>query len=189
MWQLVINTSHKHLSIGLLENNHFVDGIHEEAFKTQSEMILPRLKQLLENHQLTPMDLHQIYVGLGPGSYTGVRIGLTVVKTLALVSVIEVSTFNSFDFFLPLDTGTVLLDARSSRAYVGIKSNSKWTFQGILTLDEVKERLIEPYFQDAQLIDMKAMEVSLSKMCENIVHHSERCNDVHALEPLYIKAL
>jgi len=189
MWQLVINTSHKHLSIGLLENNHFVDGIHEEAFKTQSEMILPRLKQLLENHQLTPMDLHQIYVGLGPGSYTGVRIGLTVVKTLTLVNSMEVYTFTSFDFFLPLESGTVLLDARSSRAYVGIKSNSKWTFQGILTLDEVKERLIGPYFQDAQLIDMKAMEVSLSKMCENIVHHSERCNDVHALEPLYIKAL
>ena len=189
MWQLVINTSQKHLSIGLLENNHFVDGIHEEAFKTQSEMILPRLKQLLENHQLTPMDLHQIYVGLGPGSYTGVRIGLTVVKTLALVSVIEVSTFNSFDFFLPLESGTVLLDARSSRAYVGIKSDSIWQFQGILTLDEVKERMIEPYLQDAYLVEKKAIEVSLSKICENIIHQSQRCNDVHTLEPLYIKAL
>lgn len=189
MWQVVINTSHKHLSLGLLKVNRFVDGFHEEAFKTQSELILPRLKQLLDNHQLTPMDIHQVYVGVGPGSYTGVRIGLTVVKTLSVVSSIEVYTFNSFDFFLPFDSGTVVLDARSSRAYVGIKLESNWQFQGILTIDEVKDRLIEPCFQDAQLIEKKEVEVTLSKMCENIIHHSQRCDDVHSLEPLYIKAL
>jgi tRNA threonylcarbamoyl adenosine modification protein YeaZ len=189
MWQLVINTAHRHLSIGLLKDGVYVDGVHEVAFKSQSEVILPRLKQCLSKYHLNPHDLSEVYVGLGPGSYTGVRIGLSVVKVLALVCSFEVFTFNSYDFMLAQHEGTMIMDARSSRAYVGIKQDHQWIFQGIMTLDELKSSMIPPYVGDTDLVNQQDSSLDFKALCEHVCLVSERVSDVHVLEPLYIKSL
>jgi tRNA threonylcarbamoyladenosine biosynthesis protein TsaB len=189
MWKLVINTAHRHLSIGLLKDGQYVDGVHEIAFKSQSEVILPRLKQCLSNHQLNPQDLSEVYVGLGPGSYTGVRIGLSVVKVLALVCTFKVFTFNSYDFMLAQPEGTMIMDARSSRAYVGVKKDNQWIFQGIKTIDELKSSMIAPYVGDTDLVNKNDESLDFKTLCEHVCLVSERVSDVHILEPLYIKSL
>jgi tRNA threonylcarbamoyladenosine biosynthesis protein TsaB len=189
MWQLIINTAHRHLSLGLLKDGVFVDGIHELAFKSQSEIILPHLKQLLESHGLIPQDLNQVHIGLGPGSYTGVRIGLSVVKVLALVCNFEVFTFTSYDFMLAQSEGTMMMDARSSRAYVGIKQDKQWTFQGILSLEELTNRYSTPCVGDTDLVGLSDETKPFKELCEHVCLISERVSDVHVLEPLYIKSL
>jgi len=47
------------------------------------QTLLPEIERLLRDHQLSPGDLNTIAVGLGPGSYTGLRIGVVCAKTLA----------------------------------------------------------------------------------------------------------
>jgi tRNA threonylcarbamoyladenosine biosynthesis protein TsaB len=189
MWQLVINTSHHHLSLALLKDGVFFDGINEIAFKTQSELIMVRLDELIKRNNIHIFDVNELYIGIGPGSYTGVRIGLTVVKVLAILNKFDVYTFTSFDFALPQDFGTSIMDARSSRAYVGIKEDSKWVFQGILTIDELKERMIHPLVGDTSLVNCSDESKPFEELCEHILKASTKVRDVHSIEPLYIKTL
>jgi tRNA threonylcarbamoyladenosine biosynthesis protein TsaB len=189
MWQLIINTAHRHLSLGLLKDGIYVDGVHEIAFKSQSEVVLPRLKQLLSKHEINPQDLGEVHVGIGPGSYTGVRIGLSVVKVLALVCPFDVFTFNSYDFMLAQPEGTMVMDARSSRAYVGIKKDNQWIFQGIKTIEDLKTSLITPCVGDTDLVNKQDDSLDFKALCEHACLISERVSDVHVLEPLYIKSL
>lgn len=44
--------------------------------------LLPALDALLREHGVAPTDLQQVYVSAGPGSFTGLRVGITVVRTL-----------------------------------------------------------------------------------------------------------
>lgn len=189
MWQLVINTAHHHLSLALLKEGVFVDGINEIAFKSQSELIMVKLDELIKRNNLHIFDVNDLYIGIGPGSYTGVRIGLTVVKVLAILKDFNVYTFSSFDFGLVQDTGTLIMDARSSRTYVGIKENKTWLYQGILTIDELKERMIHPLVGDAILVNHEDKSRSFKDQCEHVIQVSIKVSDVHGIEPLYIKSL
>jgi tRNA threonylcarbamoyladenosine biosynthesis protein TsaB len=54
-----------------------------DAGRRHGRDLLPRLKQLLDSAALTTEQLGAIAVGLGPGSYTGLRVGVTAAKTLA----------------------------------------------------------------------------------------------------------
>lgn len=189
MWQVVIDTSHKNLYLGLLKDNVFVDGICELALKMHSEKIVPAISDLLHRNSLTPKDITQAYIGLGPGSFTGVRIGLTVIKTWCILFNLEVFGFSSFDFLLPQKYGMVVLDARAGRAYVGIKTNDIWTFKGTKTYDELKTLDCSLCVGDTHLISQVNNEATLPQLCENIVIKSNRIENVHNVEPYYIKSL
>jgi tRNA threonylcarbamoyladenosine biosynthesis protein TsaB len=55
----------------------------ELAGKTYSALLAPRIQEMLEAHQSSPRDLEAIIVVRGPGSFTGVRVGLSAAKGLA----------------------------------------------------------------------------------------------------------
>src|ERR1700719_696933 len=90
---------------------------------TFSAQLVPQISALLESHGFTKLDLGAIAVGSGPGSFTGLRIGLAAVKALAealnkpiaAVSLLEVCVFASSV------EGKIMaaLDAGRSDVYVG----------------------------------------------------------------------
>jgi tRNA threonylcarbamoyladenosine biosynthesis protein TsaB len=101
-----------------------------ESERNHSVRTVPEIQALLRDHGLRPETLAAIAVGRGPGSYTGVRIAVTVAKTLAWawdkpligVSSLEALAFGAMDdpAWAPAD-GTVwwvpVLNARRGRAY------------------------------------------------------------------------
>ncbi|MCO6505206.1 MAG: tRNA (adenosine(37)-N6)-threonylcarbamoyltransferase complex dimerization subunit type 1 TsaB [Snodgrassella sp.] len=80
---LIIDTSTSYLSLGLYQNNH-THSLYEAVGTKQSELILPSIRQLLHQHQITLSNLHAIVYAQGPGAFTGLRIGLGVATGLAL---------------------------------------------------------------------------------------------------------
>lgn len=81
---LAIDTATEYASLALLEPN----GIFAEEYwfsgRNHTVQLMPRLARMIETAQLKPADLTGLAVAIGPGSFTGLRIGLAVAKGLAL---------------------------------------------------------------------------------------------------------
>ena len=83
MLVLAIDTSNTVLSIALVEDKNTLLEITEITKNDHSKRLMPAIDQLFKETGCTPQQLDYIAVAEGPGSYTGVRIGVTVAKTLA----------------------------------------------------------------------------------------------------------
>lgn len=80
---LAVDTSTSSMSIALAKGKVLVDELTSKAERNHSIYLLPHIQQLLSSAGLRPKELETFAVGVGPGSYTGVRIGVTVGKTFA----------------------------------------------------------------------------------------------------------
>src|SRR5690625_7544824 len=83
MKTLVINTTDQILGVALLENEEVIGEYVTNIRQGHAERLMPAIVQLMTDVRWTPEDIEKIVVAKGPGSYTGVRIGLTTAKSLA----------------------------------------------------------------------------------------------------------
>ena len=83
---LAIETSGRIGSVALVEDGNVVgEDCFEHGLRHAAEMV-PRIDQLVRAREWTPGDIREIYVSIGPGSFTGLRIGVTLAKTLAFAT-------------------------------------------------------------------------------------------------------
>lgn len=126
MISVLLDSSDKDLAVGLAKDGKLIDYIQYEAWQRQSEMMITELEKVLKKHSLTKDDLTNVMCGIGPGSYTGVRISLTIAKVMALVLNIPLFLVSSLhilkDDFNP---SICVINARSGRSYVGVYQHDK----------------------------------------------------------------
>lgn len=91
---LSLDTSTEYMSLGLKIDEDFYS-INIKAGQTHSEIILPEIKKLLSEHQLTTKDLDAIAFGRGPGSFTGIRIACGIAYGLGYGASIPVIGVNN----------------------------------------------------------------------------------------------
>lgn len=94
---LYIDTTSNYLYSALLLNDKITGEIREDLGKDLSVFTLDKIKQMLESNNLTPSDIDKILVVNGPGSFTGIRIGVTIAKTLAHSLNKPVTTISSLE--------------------------------------------------------------------------------------------
>lgn len=122
---LAIDTSNNVLGIALVSEEKVIGEFITNLKKNHSVRAMPAIEQLLSDCDVTPKQLDKIIVATGPGSYTGVRIGVSIAKTLAwslqipivAVSSLEVLAANG-RFFNGLISP--LFDARRGQVYTGL---------------------------------------------------------------------
>ena len=95
MYSLFIDTHYLNLVLVLYRDGHVIEEVELDNIKNQSEYLVPNIKKILDNHQITTHDLGEIIVVNGPGSFTGVRIGVTVAKGIAYLNNINIKTISS----------------------------------------------------------------------------------------------
>lgn len=190
MITLCMDSSHKYLTIALYDNDKVLASISKEAWKTQSETIFPELVFLMEEVHLQSEDIDQVVITDGPGSYTGVRIAMTIAKVFCTSMKKPLYTLSSLQLYAGLcKDAFVMMDARSQRAYTGWIENGKLS-EEILTLEEIKQRLNTnsmPMFGDLELIDKQGNEVDFVKNFIDLKEHWKFVENVHTLVPRYLK--
>lgn len=123
---LAIDTSNYSLGVALLEESLVLGEYITNLKKNHSVRIMPAIQTLMKDCDRVPKDITKIVVAKGPGSYTGVRIGVTIAKTMAWslkvplvgVSSLEIlaaGTGRYFDGFV-----SPLFDARRGQVYTGL---------------------------------------------------------------------
>ncbi|MBD3425750.1 MAG: tRNA (adenosine(37)-N6)-threonylcarbamoyltransferase complex dimerization subunit type 1 TsaB [Candidatus Omnitrophica bacterium] len=94
---LAFDTSTKFLSVACLEDGRQCACFHEEAGIRHSEILVATIKSLLEEAAWRVQQLDLVCVGLGPGSFTGLRIGVATVKALAAATAVKAVGVPSMD--------------------------------------------------------------------------------------------
>lgn len=192
MISLCVDSAYKQLVLGLYKDKELLAGISLEAFKKQSETIFVELNRLLKETNLDYKDIDRVIITKGPGSYTGIRIAMTIAKVLCSQMHKELYTISTMQLYAGIEKqANVILDARSQRAYVAHVEDGQ--IQGniqILTLDEVKE-FIETnpgiLLGDADLMGQNVQKVDFLKNFIELEPYYEKVENIHALVPDYLK--
>jgi tRNA threonylcarbamoyladenosine biosynthesis protein TsaB len=119
---LAIDTATLVSSVALATVDNVLAEITLQTKKTHSELLMPHIAKLLDMAQVAKSDLKGVAVSIGPGSFTGLRIGLSTAKTLAYalhIPVVGVPTLAAMAYGCPVP-GVILapmLDAQKGNVY------------------------------------------------------------------------
>lgn len=151
MRSLSIDTSSNLLSLALAENNKIVATYACYMERGQGEALIPAIQNLFNQVQFDISSLNQVFVAVGPGSFTGVRIALATARAIGLSFNIPVRGLTNFEALLPVNAAfplCVALDSKRGDFYVQIfESFTKKQLPRILSAAEI-EALKVPVLTD-----------------------------------------
>ncbi|MDX5982602.1 tRNA (adenosine(37)-N6)-threonylcarbamoyltransferase complex dimerization subunit type 1 TsaB [Exiguobacterium profundum] len=203
MKQLMIDTATTRLSVALSEAGEIQAETTVMVSKNHAVTLMPMIEQLMAAVKWTPNMLERIVVTTGPGSYTGIRIGVTTAKTLAYtlnLPLIGVSALQLMAAAPNTDLPVVsLIDARRGNAYIGYYQHNK-----ALTHDQhasVSDWLrlnsqgrflvvgdVEPFRDVLSEYDyIEAPAAHRYGRASDLVVFSDETSDVHSFEPEYLR--
>lgn len=126
MYSLLLDSSNTNLSVGLAKEHQLIDETSYEAWQRQSEMMVEEIDKLLKKNHVSRNDLSSVVVSKGPGSYTGVRIALSIAKTVSFALNIPLYLVSSLKAMEEENAPTIcLMNARSKRSYIGVYEGDK----------------------------------------------------------------
>jgi tRNA threonylcarbamoyladenosine biosynthesis protein TsaB len=151
---LAVETSTLSGGAALLDGERIVGEYVLDVRVTHSERLMAAIDQLLSDAAWSARDLEGLAAAIGPGSFTGLRVGLSTVKGLALalsIPVAAVPTLDAMAAMLPFAALPVcpVLDARKREVYAslyrwdGLGMRREWEYLAVAP-DELSRRLDEP---------------------------------------------
>ncbi len=192
MKTIVMDSANQYLVVALYEDGKCLDKIQEIGNRKQSEYAIVYLEKLLKKHHLQVLDFDEMVITIGPGSYTGVRVALTIAKTLAAVSSIKIKTVSSLKAMAGFKKAISILDARSQKIFLGVYNEGKVVVEDCMTtLDQFDHyRQIYPDYEvvgDVSLVNMEGQCGDLAHLIYELSKIEEYRSDVDHLVPEYIK--
>jgi universal bacterial protein yeaZ len=143
---LAIDTSTTHSSCAVMDDNNIVGDFSINQSMSHNEILLVMVDEMLKKLNIDIEDIDLFVAVTGPGSFTGIRIGVTVVKALAMAlnkPIVAVNTLEALSFGVFTDKKKIpLIDARGERVYYGVYegiNNENIVAPALLTIDELLE--------------------------------------------------
>ena len=126
MLTLCIDTAYKYLTCVLIKDDQILSSYSKECFKKQSEEVFLALNEVFEKAAVDRRSIDSICISEGPGSYTGVRIAMTIAKVMGEMLPCDVYTISTLRLYAANRNNVmVVMDARADRVYCGIYDGDK----------------------------------------------------------------
>lgn len=196
---LYIDTTTSYLYIGLVVDGKLLGEVKENYGKDLSKFALPKIAELLEKNDQKPNDIHKIIVVNGPGSFTGIRVGVAIVKTYAYSlkkEVIEISSLEAMALSSKTEAECKIpiIDARRGYVYGAIYNKElkpilKAQYMKLDTLKCAVDNLVDRY----QYISNDSFdELELERYHPDILkivntYANRDSSNPHAVSPIYLK--
>lgn len=157
---------------------------NNDGHDTSSKM-MPVLAEAFDKAELKPQDIDKIFVVTGPGSFTGIRVGLTVAKTMAYTLNIPIVPISSLEVMASGNGGTALINARRGYVFAGTYDenlNNVYPDSYVLMSD----KLDKPYISyDEFDFTVEKSKIDVLKVIKK--HENDYPVNPHTLKPNYLK--
>ena len=187
MYTLFISTYDKLINISLLKDGKLKNALEEISKQNHSVLVMPMIDRILKDNKIKTNDLNEIIVVNGPGSFTGVRIGVVIAKTLSYTLNIPIKTITSLE--------CILVSNKSNKNKLAIISDTKGKYVGYFNkenelLEEFKYLKSNEY--EEYIIDKKVYIIDDNKFdVESIYNYLKDKESInpHLVNPIYIKGI
>ena len=198
MKNLLIDTACHDRIVAVLEDDQILAFKQELNDHTLSSSMVPMIQETLEEAKIEPSDIDTIYIVTGPGSFTGIRVGVTIAKTYAWalskkivpLSELELLATTPFvgDYIIPY------IDARRDYGYTGIYDH---TGKVIMKDSHIsRENLLKTIPENKKVVfvsndeidvpyDVLKPQIDISKMIRR--HKMDPGVNPHECNPNYLK--
>lgn len=180
-----MDTSLPDVSIALLRDGKLLSQIHNNVEGEHSIYVVQYIKDILCNHDLSPNDVDEIIIVSGPGSFTGIRIGVTIAKMYAYLEKIRIVPITSL-LARALSTSSEyilsLIDAKHDNYYLGL-------------YDKHYQKIIEKFAPLSEVEEIKStyspsvVDPNTEYNYEKIISYTKNLQGVnpHSVNPIYLK--
>ena len=182
---LYIDTCTKYMCVGLSKGNEIVYKKQYNAFKRQSEVAALEIDKCLKESGVQASELTKIVVTNGPGSYTGIRIGLTLAKVMSKVLGIKLVCLSSLQAMCGKSSVSAIIDARGGRVYYGKYSDGIKVWEDCVRYISELD-LNEDYVGETLVIGKEEQEID---MIQNMFDLRNSCevSDIDSVKAIYLK--
>lgn len=193
MITILLDSSNTSLTVGLARDNSLLESVSYEAWQEQSEHMIPELDKLLEKYSVDRSEIKDVVVAVGPGSYTGVRIAITIAKTIAAALGVKIYPISSLRCQKDRKNPSIcVINARSGRSYFGVFEGEKIIVNDcIMTNDKVIEYIKEhPDYSlcgNAQYLGFKGQTPDIARELLDLKQYVEPAENPLAVNPVYMK--
>ena len=186
--RLIIDSATKNLYISLYEGTYELCFFFEEGHNDHSIKLMSEIERMFAQVGWKVADLDEIIIGIGPGSYTGLRIGVVVAKMFSWNNHIPVKTVSSLALMASSYDGDkwVLpeIDARRGNSFLGVYKNDGKSLtlvanEELTNLEEYKQKLRQEYVVVSEGKPNIA-KILGSKLLVEVA-------DIHGLNPNYLR--
>ena len=183
---LFIDTTSNFCYLAIYDNKKLLLDNLVKINKNVTDLIVELIDNLLKKQKISYAKLHAIYLNVGPGSFTGNKVGVVIAKTFKLVyPKIIIKTINSLLLQTPGNKSYIsIINAKSNKLYIAVYNNGKALLQpSIINNDDL-------LMACNRYKGFKIIQDKIDSMYKNFVIHFEHFQeviDITNLDPLYLK--
>lgn len=186
MYSLFIDTHDLDLVIALYKDKKLKDKEIKESLRNHSDYTMPIIDEIIKRNNIGIHDIKEILVVNGPGSFTGVRIGVTIAKMLAYTLNIPIKSIDSITMYGISDNDAnkklvLIPDVKGS--YGGVFENNKLI--GKLFYKSKAE--LEEYIKENNINKIVENSIDFNKIIEYF--ESIEPTLAHLVNPIYVKVI
>lgn len=183
MISLFIDTSTNIGILALLKDSKLLNQITIKSNNDLSNTIFSYLDKLLKSSEVLVDQIKKIYVVVGPGSFTGIRVGVTIAKTMAWTKKIDIIPLSSLEVIASSSNEDVIIpyiDARRGYVFAGVYSNNLDVIMEnkYIGFEELKNKYKGEFIDDRESANIEKV---VSK------HESDLSLNPHEVNPIYLK--
>lgn len=192
---LLIDTATSNITVSIIKDETILFNYNEKIISDMSSKILSIIDSALKKTSLKLADIDKIFVVNGPGSFTGIRVGVTIAKTIAWGLKKAIIPLSSLELMATTDTDkrylVPIIDARRGNAFLGVYDKELNIIKAdrLVNLKEFTNMLNDDYefisYDDVDVNLIVKPKIDVLKIIKK--HLNDKGINPHNLNPNYLK--
>lgn len=192
---LLIDTTTSNVLVSIVNDGKVLYNYHEQIKEDMSSKIIPIIDNAFKNVNFELKDIDKILVANGPGSFTGIRVGVTVAKTISWALNIDIVPISSLELIATTKTDkkyiVPMIDARRGNVFGGIYDRELKCIKSdrLINLNELVKDLDDTYeyvsYDNIEINRLIRPNLDVPKIVDK--HKNDESVNPHNLNPNYLK--